>query len=70
MTKTTHVSDYQTKHLGQLLGKRVAGLVHSPATQYDESTYGLRFDDGSIAWIMRDPEGNGPGHLDIEKAGR
>ena len=34
---------------------------------YYASIDGLRFDDGAVAWIQQDPEGNGPGHLALEK---
>ncbi len=55
-----------SKHLGQLIGKTVLSLVvdnHS-----DSGIWGLKFTDGTIAWILQDPEGNGPGHLDITKS--
>lgn len=53
-------------HLKQLIGKGVVSLV---ASNHDDSgIYGLKFHDGTIAWILCDPEGNGPGHLDITKS--
>lgn len=30
----------------------------------------LKFSNGYVAWIMCDEEGNGPGHLDIQYAGK
>ena len=59
--------NYMEKHLGQLVGRTVTGLVADPEFEEDfgEPAYGLKFDNGSIAWILRDPEGNGPGFLDI-----
>ncbi|MCU0916971.1 MAG: hypothetical protein MUC88_20775 [Planctomycetes bacterium] len=53
------------KHLAQLIGKTVTTLVKS--TEDIGTIYGLMFKDGTIAWIMQDPEGNGPGHLDIAR---
>jgi hypothetical protein len=54
------------KYLSQLVGKKVTG--HLRVTEhFGGPLYGLRFDDGTIAWILCDPEGNGPGHLDIVK---
>ncbi len=53
-------------HLKKLLQKTVVNLVvdnHS-----DSGIWGLKFNDGTIAWILCDPEGNGPGHLDITKS--
>jgi hypothetical protein len=30
--------------------------------------WGLKFDDGTMAFILCDPEGNGPGHLEIQRS--
>ena len=56
-------------HLHQLAGKTVQNVAYAPAEGYSEALYGMEFTDGTIAWILCDPEGNGPGHLDIVKAG-
>jgi len=44
-------------------------IVKNTDTDHRDEEYGLVFraKDGTIrtAWIMRDPEGNGAGHLDI-----
>lgn len=62
-------SDWGFKHLGVLHKAICADIVKNPATDHGEEEYGLVFKcrDGKIrtAWIMRDPEGNGAGHLDI-----
>lgn len=57
-------TDPYEKHYFQLVGNRVCGLVHDTR---DPETWGLRMSDGSIAWILCDEEGNGPGFLDIQK---
>ena len=56
------------KHLSRLVGRRVTGIALDSESEADfgEPCYGLRFANGLVAWIMRDPEGNGPGFLDIE----
>ena len=54
------MSDYYQ----QLLGRKIVQIVES--TEHPP-TPGLRLDDGRIAWIQCDPEGNGPGFLQIEK---
>ena len=59
--KTPTKQPYEVTYYGQIVGKRVSGLVTD-----GQETYGLKFDDGTIAWIMCDPEGNGPGFLDIQ----
>jgi len=57
-----------TTHLGQLIGHKVTGIVKSPSS-WSDPFWGLKFDDGTIAFILCDPEGNGPGHLEIQKGG-
>ena len=60
------------KHLGQLIGWKITKVTLDDsdyALELDpEGTYGLVLQKGSslkIAWVMRDPEGNGGGCLDI-----
>jgi len=53
------------KHLEQLVGKKVVSTVRDGGSDYTEECFALIFNDGTVAWIMSDPEGNGPGHLDI-----
>ncbi len=64
--KAHHV---MVNHLHQLVGKTVESVIYTPpdAKTYTPGIYGLNFTDGSVAWILQDPEGNGPGHLDIHK---
>ncbi|MEN6550160.1 MAG: hypothetical protein ABFE07_29300 [Armatimonadia bacterium] len=66
--KRKATQDYIAEHLHQLVGKKVTGVAKDSDSEFD-ATYGLMFEDGTIAWIMCDPEGNGPGHLDIVKDG-
>lgn len=70
MPRIAESRKYQTEHLGQLAGKTVKGICYAPADDCMEEIYGLEFTDGTVAWILRDPEGNGQGHLDIEKGKR
>ena len=58
---------YMVEHLSKLTGKTVKGVAFVPPDEWSEEMYGLEFTDGTVAWILRDPEGNGQGHLDIEK---
>lgn len=53
-------------YLSVLLGKRAVRVAVSPDDDIGD-IYGIEFDDGTVAWILCDPEGNGPGHLDIQK---
>jgi hypothetical protein len=55
--------DFYGEHYGQLVGKEVSGVVEDASGEFP--CYGLQFTDGSIAWILADPEGNGPGFLEI-----
>jgi hypothetical protein len=50
-----------------LVGKKVKRLVRDGGSQYTDEMMGLEFEDGTTVWVMCDPEGNGPGHLGIEK---
>jgi len=56
-------NEYMKKHLSQLIGKTVIAVVPDD----DEEMWALVFTDKTSAWILRDEEGNGPGHLDIVK---
>jgi len=61
-----------TKNLEPLVGKKVVQILiddHEDTIQdFGYPIFGLRFDDGHVAWIMSDEEGNGPGCLHIEKS--
>lgn len=54
------------KEYGKLVGKKVVGTCKTPPEDGQEEQYGLLFDDGTVAWVLQDPEGNGPGFLEIE----
>jgi hypothetical protein len=53
----------EEKQLLSLVGKKITGICRDRSLRQ----FGLEFDDGSVAWIQRDEEGNGPGYLNIEK---
>jgi len=58
---------FTVKHLRRLIGRKVVAVAHDGnPDDYRETVFGLQFDDGSIGWILRDPEGNGPGWMDIQ----
>ena len=66
------VMDFEFEHLSPLHGAVCVDIVKNsePEIAYSrDDEYGLVFKcrDGKVrtAWIMRDPEGNGAGHLDI-----
>lgn len=62
-------NDPFVKEYKQLTGKTVKRVVTSDMSGGDsDAVYGLEFTDGTVAWILCDPEGNGPGFLSIEKA--
>ena len=56
---------FMEQHLGQLVGMTVTGLANDGA-----GNWGIMLENKSkqklAAWISRDPEGNGPGWLQIE----
>jgi len=57
---------YQIRHLSQLLDRKVVGIVYDDNDGDTQPFYGLRFDNGVVAFIQCDPEGNAPGHLEIQ----
>jgi hypothetical protein len=52
-------------HYAQLVGKTISGLVIAEAEGDIDEGIGLKFTDGTIVWILSDPEGNGTGFLEI-----
>jgi hypothetical protein len=54
---------YLLKHLKPLLGRKIVDLIEDS----DDGSYGFQLDNGTLVWVLCDPEGNGPGHLEIEK---
>ena len=62
------LSAYWIDHYGQLVGKEVKGIVFE---MFEGDTTNpipvIVFTDGTSAAVMADPEGNGPGHLEIIK---
>lgn len=59
--------DAYVKHFGQLIGKTVKAVAVSEQDGDTEEAFGLMFTDGTVAWVMTDPECNGQGWLDITK---
>ena len=53
-----------TDYYRQLLGRKIVQIVESSE---HPPTPGFLLDDGKTVWIQCDPEGNGPGFLQIEK---
>ena len=62
---------YLLKHLKPLLDRKIVGLIEDPGdpnNPFDTGpTYGFQLDNGTLVWVLCDPGGNGPGHLEIEK---
>jgi|TARA_R110000787_G_scaffold60573_1_gene137337 hypothetical protein len=59
---------YFEKHYGQLVGYKVTQVALDDSDPNEEEWCGLVLTKGGvkkIAWILRDPEGNGSGFLDI-----
>jgi len=66
----TAAPDHTLNHLVSLIGGRITS-VETAGDGRRGTMYGLTVvkDSGEevICWILRDPEGNGPGWLDIEE---
>lgn len=56
----TREQRYTVGALHLLVGKTVTGYRVDR-----DGTGGLQFTDGTMAWILADPEGNGPGHIEV-----
>lgn len=59
------MTNYEVENAKQLVGFKIAGVIFNVG-----GSFGLRCTKGSqelLAWVDCDPEGNGPGHLNIEK---
>lgn len=62
-------------NLSRIIGGRITGASVRVDQGLKENVYGLNItvesiqgpDRKLVVWIMADPEGNGPGHLDIEE---
>jgi len=53
-----------TQHYQRLLGRRIVQIVES--TEWPAAP-GFLLDDDTTVWIQQDPEGNGPGFLEIQE---
>ena len=56
----------ETRQAQQLVGAKVESVCHTE----DYGSFGLKLRRGGkvlIVWVDCDPEGNGPGHLNIEE---
>ena len=70
--------DVHVAHLSRLMGGTIRNVIvdRSAISEFGQPVYGLQVEmpSGSSrsnrilnAWILCDPEGNGPGFLDIQK---
>lgn len=65
---------YSTKNAEKLIGGTILGVIISRTDNEDQSdlpppAWGIKVKKGKKeyhCWIDMDPEGNGPGHMDIE----
>ena len=56
----------EVRQAQQFVGARLVAVCNTP----DFSSFGLKLRMGDktvVAWVDCDPEGNGPGHLNIEE---
>jgi len=58
---------YDSESAGALVGCTITGVVEDASEDSSEGFYGFMVKKGkveSVVWVLRDPEGNGPGCLD------
>lgn len=60
------MTSVEQKHYSQLVGRKITGLVEDDTDGNFHSIPGFKLDNGAVCWILCDPEGNGPGFLEIE----
>ncbi len=79
-TGNRNTRDFHAEHLGRLTGGVIRGVITDPGAkaEFGQSIYGLDVEMPAApgrgarrlnVWILCDPEGNGPGFLDIEEEG-
>ena len=59
----TGVLRAEMKNMLPLVGRCIVGLCVDDEGEF----FGFRLDNGATVWPWRDPEGNGPGHLNDEE---
>lgn len=66
------MSTYMDNYYNQLVGKTITKVIIEQGSEeeFGEPVYGFILNDGSIFWLLRDPEGNGPGFLEISGGGK
>lgn len=57
--------EYMQDYLAPALNKRITSVVDD-IDDPTEPFIGLRLEDGHVIWCLSDPEGNGPGHLELQ----
>jgi len=63
--QTQYIVDYYRK---KLVGRTVVDIVGvQESDNEDDKVMGLMLDNGSVAWVLCDPEGNGPGFLEVQE---
>lgn len=61
------LGQYTINHYAKLVGRKITSICFQ---SFDGQPLPiLVLDDGSTAPVLADPEGNGPGHLDIQPPG-
>ena len=63
-------NEFWEEHYGQLVGWTVSGVANRAKDPdlFPEGLWGLTLTNGEqkkVAWVLRDPEGNGGGFLEI-----
>lgn len=54
------------RHATRLVGRRITGLVLELDADVG-AIPGLELDDRTVLFVLSDPEGNGPGFLDVRR---
>ena len=57
---------FYTTNYSRIVGKTIKRIVNDGDETGLGPIFGLEFTDGTVAWIIRDEEGNGTGFIDIQ----
>lgn len=59
------LAEAEVKNSRKLIGGKIVGVFHDPDKEYWGIDVVIKGKTHSV-WVNCDPEGNGPGHLEIE----
>lgn len=59
-------AEFWGRYASRLVGRRIVGLLVDDSDSDIGAVPGFRLDDGTLVFVLQDPEGNGPGFLEFQ----